>query len=442
MRVPGARAAEIALCGLVLLGAAATVAFLIGRHYLPPPFLYNLDDTLMDWFNPAYYAVNGGAFDDWGSNYPPAAFAFLKLFTSPACYGGDALFARHCDRLGPATLLAFSALNLALIVLAFRKIDRSTALPRAVALGLGMPMLYALERGNLIVPCFTAFVLGVGPLLRAARLRWLAFALAINFKPYLIVATLPHLLRGRWRWLEGCGLMILAVYLASWGAYGAGSPSQMAANMLAYAQGGGDSYFGAFYYGGSFASLSNYLAHGVAMTPYLGSRAVETMTAAAPVATHVGQLCAGLALAAAALRPAGIPRSRLAALGVLLALTSVEFGGYAMVFALFLVFQERWRGVAGAVALTAAYLLCVPIDIPLATALRQPVNVWLTHRAVMQDVNVSAGMFARPALLIVIEIALAWATLRDVLAAARQASGLVEQRDQHVVLQLLPREKG
>ena len=56
----------------------------------------------------------------------------------------------------------------------YRISDARSALPRTIAMSLGLPMLYALERGNLLVPCFTCFALGYGDLIR--RPRWLGFA--------------------------------------------------------------------------------------------------------------------------------------------------------------------------------------------------------------------------------------------------------------------------
>ena len=65
-------------------------------------------------------------------------------------------------------------------------------------MGLGLPMLYALERGNLLILCFTCFVLGYGDLLRQRWLRCLALASAMNFKPYLKCLSCC-------RWLSSAG---------------------------------------------------------------------------------------------------------------------------------------------------------------------------------------------------------------------------------------------
>ena len=107
--------------------------------------------------------------------------------------------ARECDFAGVWTLLAFFALNFPIVYLTYRhNPDRASAGFRTLALCAGLPMLYALERGNLIIPCFTFFALGYGKVLRSAKLRWIAVAFTVNFKPYLVLTLLPQLFRRRW----------------------------------------------------------------------------------------------------------------------------------------------------------------------------------------------------------------------------------------------------
>ena len=95
----------------------------------------------------------------------------------------------------------------------------------------GLPMLYALERGNLLVPTFTAFVLGTGPLIRSRWGRIVALALSVNFKPYLLGVFLPAVARRDWRWLLGFGAIGLAIYTVTFIAQGAGTPQQLLFNI-------------------------------------------------------------------------------------------------------------------------------------------------------------------------------------------------------------------
>jgi hypothetical protein len=420
MRSP--RSIEFAFLLLILAGIVSSLLFLRMEGYLPPPFVYDPTDTMMDWFNTAYWAINGRVYDVWGSIYPPVSFVFLDIFSIHSCYGNNPFVGRDCDWVGRGTLLFFFGLNVVLTFKVFYIVDRRTALMRGAALAFGLPMIYTLERGNLIIPCYTVFVLGHGRILRSARLKWVAVALSINFKPYLLAAVLPHLLRRRWRWFEGCVVACLLVYFLSYAALGSGAPWQMASSMVAYLNNGGNSLFGALYYGASYSSILNYLHHGIPLMGIVGSTPIETIDSVLPVLMKIGDVGVVAALAVAALRPNTIPVHRLAALAVALVLTSTEFGGYAEVFLLFLVFQEPWRGPWRIAALVSAYLLCIPADYTLVRLAHQIEGSYLTGRIVGNDLSLTLGSLVRPGLVLIIQYALIAATLIDLLRAPRGGS--------------------
>ena len=211
---------EYILGCLVLVGVFYCIAFVSINKYLPPPFFYEPSDTYADWFNTAFWAHNSGAYDVWRSVYPPISFVFLRFLSNGRCYSDRRSFdvsagldARSCDWGGIVEIWAIFLLNVALVWLTFRKTDRATAIPRTIALALGLPMLDAVERGNLVIVSFTFLMLCLGPLVRSARLRWLAAGLAVNFKIYLIAAIIPLLLKRRWRWVEGALLAVVIVFV-------------------------------------------------------------------------------------------------------------------------------------------------------------------------------------------------------------------------------------
>ena len=388
--------------------------FFVHNHYLPPPFTYDTSDTFMDWFNTAYYAVNGGIYDGWGSIYPPISFDFLKLFSIGSCYVGDAASGRDCDWLARGTLFSFFILNIWLVFQIYRSVHRPSALIRTFALCAGLPMLFTLERGNLIVPCFTAFILGQSRLLKSARLKWLATAISVNFKPYLIFATIPLLMKRRWRWLEGAAVMSVVVYALSYAALQTGSPLDILPNMLAFYDYGGAGYYGTLYYGASYKSVLEYFETGIPLVAFVGSRPLEALQFGIPLVVRLGQLCGLAAIAATAFKPNAVSAARLAAIGMMLVLTTTEFGGYTEVFILFLVFQERWRGVCIGVALISAYVLSVTYDVSLASVSRDANYSYLGHRLVEPNRPIDVGMLVRPGLILILELALSIATLIDV----------------------------
>jgi len=418
--LPGSRGRGIAdsalepiLFLLVVVGLADTAWVFARNGFFPPPANYDTMDNFMDWFNTAYWANNPGAYDIWGTVYPPFAFVFLKIFSLHACYYDGPFSGRSCDWLGMATLFGCYIANIVIVFKCYRLHDRRSAPLRWAALCFGLPMLFAVDRGNLIVPCFTCFALGHGRLLRSARLRWLAMAMSINFKPYLLAAVVPLALKRRWRWFEGVMVAVVLVYAFSWAVLGVGSPMELIHNTFAFENVGGNAPLAATFYGSSYSSLLA-LLRSVPLTDFVGSRLVELVDPLPMLLIRLGQGAVVIAFVAAALRPLAITTYRLAALAVAVALSTVEVGSYAQVFLLFLVFMERWKGVAVSMALICAYLLCVPVDHMAVSLYHQIKPAYLSGRTVDYDFGVSFGMFIRPGLILLIQYALAAATVADV----------------------------
>jgi hypothetical protein len=197
----------------------------------------------------------------------------------------------------------------------------------------------------------------------------------------------------------------------------------MLSNMTAYVTNGGNSLFGALYYGASYSSILSYLHFGIPLVKFVGSQPIEAMESILPILMWAGEAGVCAALVMAGFSPHAVPIHRLAALSVAMILTSTEFGGYAEVFLLFLVFQEPWRGPWRVVALTSAYLLCVPVDIPLVRLAHHIESSYLTGRTVGYDLSLTFGSFVRPGLVLVVQYALTGATLVDLWRSSRSRLG-------------------
>ncbi len=373
----------------------------------------------MDLYTPAFWANHADAYDRWGSLYPPLSFVYLKLTSLGGCYSVDDLTGRSCDWLSRLVLFAFFLGNIALVYRTYRLSDPRTALPRAVAVSLGLPMLYALERGNLLIVCFTCFVLGYGDLVRSRWIRCLALATAMNFKPYLVFVVVPMIIKRRGAWVVACGLMGGAIYVATVLWYGSGWPWQIIASETAYAAAPTKSYFSDLYFATSYWPLIRVLSD----LP-LGLRIATPATAAVwsailTGALRVTQLAALGILALALLRPAGARVRRLAALAVAVSITAFTTGsaGYAQIFLFFLVFYEPWRGATRGAILLATYLLCLPFDYVLLPIVHGPLRSWLGGRWVMASFGVSIGQLVRPALLLTIQSGLVVLNLGDILGS-------------------------
>jgi hypothetical protein len=400
----------------IAIGIIHAFWFVWMRGFLPPPFFYEPSDLWMDWFNTAYWAHNEGAYDTWGTIYPPLSFVFLRFVGNPACYvGTEGVTSRDCDWVGVVVLHAFFILNIFLIARTFMKIDRTTALPRAFAVAAGLPMLYGLERGNLIIPTFTCMLLAYGPLLKSARLRWLAAGLAINFKIYFIAALFPQLLRRRWRWFEGAIIAALMIYLITYFAYGGGTPLEIYNNVTYIS----DVYqaigFLDLWYASTYQPLLSLLdGTFFPILSLIGSDSIEFWIPFLFALQTSVQLSICIAAALVWVRPESVPMFRLTNLGLLFALISIESNGYSQSIAIMFIFMERWKGFGLKWAIFISYILSIPIDYVfeyIGFAVRES---YITNQLVTFQYATTIGPFLRPLLIMSLPFALSCVTIRDV----------------------------
>lgn len=403
---------------LVLMGGIYCVGHLLVEGYLPQPFFYQPFDVWMDWFNTAFWAHNPGAYDSWRTLYPPLSFIVLRFLTYGPCYiGNEGWYSRDCDWYGMITMHGWYVLNVYLIGRTFLKIDRETALPRSFALAAGMPMLDGLERGNLIMVAFTCFLLAHGPLLRSARLRWLMAAMTINFKVYLIGSIFAYPVKRRWRWFEGTVLATVGLYLLTWGMLGAGTPIELIENLTSWnvnLNSAGSVLD--LWYATSYQPVIGLLdSSALPINELAGSRLLEVFSVVLPGAVAATQLVILVATGAAWLRPEAVPTYRLVNLATCIAIITTEGGGYAQALMIFLTFFEPWRsGVAVRFALVCCYVLSIPGDILLGPVLPQTNNGFLNTGPMFYSYYFSLGPFIRPAVVLLVPIALSFATIATV----------------------------
>lgn len=418
------RAALIPECLLALAVVASLVwtgmrFFQLG--YLPQPFVFDTNDTFMDWFNTAYWANNPGAYDVWRTIYPPLSFVFLDLFSLPGCYLQSPFYARDCDWLARATILAFYLINVWLVWRSFRRANPASAPMRTTAFALGLPLLFTLERGNLILVTLPFFVLAHGPLVRSARWRAVAAAATINFKPYLLLPVIALAFRREWRALEAAGIATLALFLVTYAIVGAGSPAELAANTANWVVFQSGQVWNEIHYSTSYAPLLLVRSAPIPLLTFIGSRTAETIEALVPIVIGASQGVALACLIGAWLQPRALPLHRVATVLLGAYLITQSPGGYTQVFLLFLVLLEPWRGPGQIIAITCAYLLCLVADWPLATILDLSLDSWLSGRPVTPSFGLALGHFLRPGLVVLIVWALSLDGLVRVVRAHRSS---------------------
>lgn len=410
---------EVMLAVAVVASVIATAATFQARGYLPQPFVFDTNDTFMDWFNTAYWANRPGAYDVWRSIYPPLSFVFLDLFSLPGCYLQSPFHARDCDWLGRTVIIALYLLDVLLVWLSFRRLDRRTAPMRAIAFGLGLPLLFTLERGNLILAAFACFVVAHGPMATRGPWRWLAAAATINFKPYLLLPVLANAFKRDWPTLELAGIATILLYLATLAIVGAGTPIELVANTANWVVFQSGQVWNEIHYSTSYAPLLLVRGAQIPVLEFVPSRTVETIEWAVPLVIRASQAVALLALAGAWLQPKALPLHRVSTILLGAYLVTQSPGGYTQVFLLFLVLLERWKGAGPIVAISCAYLLCLVTDWPLSTVLELSTNSWLGGQPVTPSFGLAIGHFVRPGLIALILWALALDSMAQIIRAHR-----------------------
>lgn len=410
---------ELLLALAILAGFVTIVVLFLRDGYLHQPFIWDPADTFMDWFNPAYWANHEGTYSVWRSVYPPLTFAIQKTLSIRSCYVSSPFAGRDCDWVGITAILVSHAGAMALACLALWRNNRRTALPRSLALVLSYPALFLLERGNVLILCFAAFVIAYTDLVRRPWVRALCVGLTINFKPYLVIPSLAWAIKRQWRPLELAAILTAVVYVVSLGLIGEGTPQELADNTLNWVNFTAGDAVGELYYTTSFNSLLGVIDRGFPILRFIGSRDVELIRTVVTISIGIAQACGLAAVAGSWLQREAVTTTRLCCLLLLLSLTSKSPGGYTELFIVFLVFLEPWRGIGPIVAITTTYLISLPVDRIISAFPLVHTQAWLSGLSVNAQFGLALGQFLRPMGLLLILFALSLSTLVDVILAHR-----------------------
>lgn len=426
----GARSVEYVLACFVLAGLVHAVWFLWEYKYLGPPFFYMPSDTFMDWFNTAYWAHQPGAYDVWRTLYTPLSFVFMRMFTDGRCYeGAEGPTGRDCDLYGLISLFAWYVACCIVVIIALFKADRKTAIPRSVAIIFGLPLLYGLERGNMVLPTFFFFVLAFSSIFKQARLRWLSLAIAINFKIYLIGALAPQLLRRRWRAFEGITFMAVGLYLLGVAVLGEGFPEEIFFNIVDSREEYQAIGFLDSWNASTYIPLQSLLStNAIPILAILGSDLLEGLELATTLLPRGAQLIIMLGAVAGWYRPEAVSMHRLTALGVGMVMITSETMGYTQTLITFLAFQEKFKKPGPIIAILTCYILSVPYDFLIDRITQTVEDSYLYGARVIVDNVLTLGPFVRPLLVIIIPVALAIQTIVDVARDAQSADIASRQR--------------
>jgi hypothetical protein len=147
-----------------------------------------------------YWAYDSGRYVEWMSVYPPLSFYILKIINVAfnGAYNGTPEIMRIES---PCVVAGFWLIYVTLPVIMLKMkcwLNFSSEQKILVYLIIifSTPMLFALERGNLIIIC--PIILSI-VLSKTGFLRGLGIALLINVKPYFALLLLYYLARKNWR---------------------------------------------------------------------------------------------------------------------------------------------------------------------------------------------------------------------------------------------------
>ncbi len=171
------------------------------NSYLPSPFLRDKFDTFMDLFNPLWWATHAGAYTLYQSVYPPINFVFLKaidFILSVHSHDSPNAFLLRDDGVKMIYFFFICYLIAPFFLLCNGLWGKFTGLEKILIYFIilfSTPMLFVLERGNLIL--FSLPLLGA-VLSSRGFYRLLFIALLINLKPYFLILTIFEILNKKW----------------------------------------------------------------------------------------------------------------------------------------------------------------------------------------------------------------------------------------------------
>jgi hypothetical protein len=207
------------ISAILLLNSAGFfyyIYFLTKNGYLPSPFLYDKSDTFMDLFNVLYWAYDDGRYTDWGSVYPPLGFIILKFFNfvfAGAGYGDPELM-RDSSQFVIVGLCFFYLAVPAMILNTthWQDFPKTEKILIYFAIILSSPMLFTLERGNLILLAPVLLALAIS---KIGMARSLSIALLINIKPYFALLMVYYIARKNWKGFAICSVLSGLIFAIS-----------------------------------------------------------------------------------------------------------------------------------------------------------------------------------------------------------------------------------
>jgi hypothetical protein len=169
--------------------------YLSNHGYLPAPFSVDKNDTLMDFYNPLFWVIKDGFYTTFNSVYPALNYFFLKVFTfsiEPGQISNPFQLRNDFPILGLIICVIYALIIWVVVNIGeWRKVNLNHKGLIFLACMLSVPVLFGLERGNLI---FLA-LLFLALYLNAPNpwVKTIFLGLLINIKPYFGILLIQYL---------------------------------------------------------------------------------------------------------------------------------------------------------------------------------------------------------------------------------------------------------
>ncbi len=390
----------LGLCTLQVLALVYYAVYFGDHGYLPAPFVYDKSDTFMDFFHVMYWADHPGRYTDWGSIYPPINFLFMKALRW--LFIGKVQFADAFAIRAYSPELQYFIVAMYLVVPAWtmttRLWDDYSGTHKTLFytfFALSAPMLFGIERGNLIVLCliFVAIALASDGWRRLA-----VIALLINIKPYFAILMLAPIVAGRWSDAIIIASLAGAIFVLS-GLLLDPNFLYFLLNLLSFSQ--SDAVFSGrevLALPSSVSAFSYVLAVAVRDGARLGAIGLDLSVVSLSV-TLINYAAIAFALVSLALAGRRLTQAQvLAILLILISNLGVWVGGYSMLVYPLLVpvlmtFRARWVHLALLVPILLPLDLLVLSSEPLGTQ-----NVYLSNAIMPIEYQLGLGTILRPVL--------------------------------------------
>ena len=400
----------------VLVSLVWVIDWYILYNFMPQPLHEVPSDTWMDWFNPAYWGDRPVRYSEWKAIYLPLSFMFLDLVTLENCYHSDSFFARDCDTVSYFVIISVYILCACAAAYNFFLNDRHNYVPRSIAFVFGLPMIFLLERANLLICAFPLFVYVFGVTKKNPIVQAIANGLMVNFKPYLVIPVLMYAVKRRWRLAEMAAIATILVYFISYAYVGDGAPWQIYENYTKYWT---EEYISNIFHSTSYTPFLYLVRSNYPMTELLGSPIIDGVDLLVPLVTGLSMAAMVLALAAAWLQPGAVTGQRIAAILMVGYMVTTALPTYGFIILIFLVFLEKWERFWPIVAIVSCYLLSIYADYPLTLLWESHDMNWSNGRYAFVPVSITLGHFVRPGLCILVLWALSIDTILESLKAHR-----------------------